>query len=69
MFSNRSEVGLNTLSADDLRSLHRDHEARLEELRLKGWLSPEEEIEQKTLKKRKLLLKDRLEALRRRQAS
>ena len=65
MVSNRSMVELNDLSPDDLRALHRDHEARLEELRRKARLSPEEEIEQKTLKKKKLLLKDRLEALRR----
>jgi uncharacterized protein YdcH (DUF465 family) len=42
---------------------HRDHEHRLQLLASKGRLSEDEEIEEKRLKKEKLLLKDRMEAI------
>jgi uncharacterized protein YdcH (DUF465 family) len=42
---------------------HRSHEQRLEALAAKGRLSDEEEFEEKRLKKEKLLLKDRMEAI------
>lgn len=41
---------------------HRTREQRLEELARKGWLSTEEEQEEKRLKKQKLQLKDQMEA-------
>ncbi len=50
---------------DELVAQHRDHEARLEELKKKSWLTPEEEVEEKRLKKLKLRLKDQMEELRR----
>ena len=50
---------------DELQSQHQDHERRLEELRKKSWLTPEEEIEEKRLKKLKLHIKDQMELLRR----
>ena len=50
---------------EDLRSQHQDYERRLEEMRKKSWLTPEEEIEEKRLKKLKLRLKDQMEMLRR----
>ena len=50
---------------DELQSQHQDHERRLEELRKKSWLTPEEEIEGKRLKKLKLHIKDQMELLRR----
>jgi hypothetical protein len=50
---------------EELRSQHQDHEKRLEELKQKAWLTPEEEIEEKRLKKLKLRLKDQMEHLRR----
>jgi len=39
---------------------HQIHEARLAGLAGKPFLSPEEELEQKDIKKRKLALKDRM---------
>ncbi len=46
---------------------HRKRVQRLEELTRKGWLTSEEEQEEKKLKKEKLQLKDQMEArLRRR---
>ncbi len=42
---------------------HRDHEQRLQALAGKPRLSEEEEIEEKRLKKEKLLLKDRMEVI------
>ena len=41
---------------------HQSRERRLDELSDKGWLTGEEELEQKRLKKEKLMLKDRMEA-------
>ena len=49
----------------DLQTQHQDHEKRLEELKQKAWLTPDEEIEEKRLKKLKLRLKDQMESLRR----
>jgi uncharacterized protein YdcH (DUF465 family) len=46
---------------------HQDHERRLETLAGKPRLSEDEEIEEKRLKKEKLLLKDRMEAIARTQ--
>lgn len=46
-----------------LHEEHRDHEARLQALAVKARLSEEEELEEKRLKKEKLLLKDRMEAI------
>ncbi len=41
---------------------HRKRVKRLEELTRKGWLTSEEEQEEKRLKKEKLQLKDQMEA-------
>jgi len=65
MISTRKQVGRTEMTFDELRSQHQGHEARLEELRLKGFLTPEEEFEQKQLKKKKLRLKDQMEHIRR----
>ena len=56
-------------SIDELRLQHQDHERRLEELRQLPRLTPEEEMEEKRLKKLKLQLKDRIELLRSRSPS
>jgi uncharacterized protein YdcH (DUF465 family) len=46
-----------------LHQQHRSHEERLLVLANKSRLSEEEEVEEKRLKKEKLLLKDRMEAI------
>ena len=46
-----------------LHDAHQDHEHRLQALAGKNHLSEEEEIEEKRLKKEKLALKDRMEAI------
>jgi len=46
-----------------LHQEHRDHEERLQALAIKERLSEEEELEEKRLKKEKLALKDRMEAI------
>lgn len=48
---------------------HRSRDRRLRELSGKGWLTSEEEQEEKRLKREKLQLKDQMEALLRRRAS
>lgn len=51
---------------DEYRQLDRQHhefEARLETLKVKVVLSDDEQVEETTLKKRKLQLKDRMEAI------
>lgn len=45
---------------------HRARESRLAELEQKGWLTSDEEQEEKRLKKEKLHLKDQMESLVRR---
>lgn len=47
-----------------LHDEHRHHEQRLQVLAAKTRLSEDEEMEEKRLKKEKLLLKDRMEAIR-----
>ena len=46
-----------------LHAEHRNHEHRLEALADKPRLSEEEELEEKRLKKEKLLIKDRMEMI------
>ncbi len=65
MISTRSQVGGTDMTLDQLRSQHQGHEVRLEELKSKMLLTPEEEFEEKQLKKKKLRLKDQMELLRR----
>jgi uncharacterized protein YdcH (DUF465 family) len=50
----------------EFRRLHQEHqsfEARLEELRQKSVWSEEDELEEKQIKRQKLFLKDRMEAI------
>jgi hypothetical protein len=60
MTATRDQVSRSAPSVDDLRNQHQGHERRLEELRQKTWLTPDEELEEKTLKKLKLRLKDQI---------
>ncbi len=50
----------------DLKEQHQDFETRLVELQEKSFLNDEERTEEKLLKKRKLVLKDRMEEIVRR---
>ena len=52
-------------SIEELQASHQEHERRLEELKKKAWLTPDEELEEKRLKKLKLQIKDRMASLRR----
>ena len=51
----------------DLAAKHHELDERLTQLTAKHYLSEPEQLEEATLKKRKLALKDRMEDLRRRQ--
>jgi uncharacterized protein YdcH (DUF465 family) len=62
---NRAKESLNDVDSEyrRLQEEHRGHEARLQVLAAKSRLSEDEEMEERRLKKEKLLLKDRMEAL------
>ena len=62
MTTNQDQV---SATYDQLLAEHQNHERRLEELKKKSWLSPDEEMEEKRLKKLKLRLKDRMAQLER----
>jgi uncharacterized protein YdcH (DUF465 family) len=65
MSPNQEQVEQRSPTIKELQIQHQDHERRLEELRSRAWLTPEEEMEEKRLKKLKLHLKDQMEQLRR----
>jgi uncharacterized protein len=65
MTPNPEQVEQTSPTFEELRSQHESHERRLEELRRRPWLTPDEEMEEKRLKKLKLYLKDQMESLRR----
>jgi hypothetical protein len=65
MSANQEQVEPKSLTIEELQLEHQDHERRLEELRSRTFLTPDEEIEEKRLKKLKLHLKDEMERLRR----
>lgn len=65
MTSNHEQLEQASPSFDELRESHQQYEVRLDELRKKPWLTPEEELEEKRLKKLKLQLKDQMVNLRR----
>lgn len=65
MAADEQRVGSEDLTYEQLRLEHQTHEKRLDELNKKAWLTPDEELEAKRLKKLKLHLKDQMEHLRR----
>jgi len=65
MASDQQRVEREDLSYEKLRVEHQTLEKRLEELNNRAWLTPDEELEAKRLKKLKLHLKDQMEHLRR----
>ena len=65
MASDHQQVERESLSYEQLQVEHESHEKRLDELNKKAWLTPDEEMEAKRLKKLKLHVKDRMEHLRR----
>ena len=62
----KEELARTDLEFHDLRAKHHELEDRLHELTSKHYLSEPEQVEEVTLKKRKLLLKDRMEDILRR---
>jgi hypothetical protein len=65
MSPNQEQVEPKSLTIEELQLEHQGHERRLEELRRRTFLTPDEEMEEKRLKKLKLHLKDEMERLRR----
>lgn len=65
MTSKHEQIEQAEPSIEQLQADHKRHERRLEELKQKAWLTPDEEIEEKQLKKLKLQLKDQMAVLRR----
>lgn len=59
------QLGNSTSNYDELRRQHQEYEKQLEELNNKSWLTPEEEMEEKRLKKLKLRIKDQMARLER----
>jgi uncharacterized protein YdcH (DUF465 family) len=57
--------GLKSDELKELAALHHNLDDRLTQLSSKHYLSEPEQLEEATLKKRKLQLKDRMESLRR----
>ena len=65
MTSNHDRLEQQTPSFEELQESHQKYEQRIGELRKKAWLTPDEEIEEKRLKKLKLQIKDQMAQMRR----
>lgn len=65
MTSNHEQLEQVSPGFDELQASHQQYEKRLEELKQKAWLTPNEELEEKRLKKLKLQIKDQMANLRR----
>ena len=51
MSPNQEQVEQGSVTIEELQLQHQDHERRLEELRSRAYLTPDEEMEEKRLKK------------------
>ena len=73
MIQNNDELRARLLAEnDEFRKLHDEHrgcDERLHEFSRKAFLSGDEQIEERKLKKQKLLLKDRMESMKTRYQS
>lgn len=65
MTSNHEQLEQATPSLEKLQADHQKYEKRLDELKTKAWLTPDEELEEKRLKKLKLQIKDQMASLHR----
>jgi hypothetical protein len=65
MIANHEQPEQAAKTIEELRRRHQEYEKQLEELSNKSWLTPEEEIEEKRIKKLKLRLKDEMAKLER----
>ncbi len=65
MTSNHEQLEQQTPSFEELQESHQKYEKRIAELRKKSWLTPDEELEEKRLKKLKLVIKDQMAHMRR----
>jgi hypothetical protein len=65
MSPHQEQVEQRSVTIEELQLQHQDHERRLEELRSRTYLTPDEEMEEKRLKKLKLHLKDQMEQIKR----
>ena len=63
MASNHEQLEPAAPTYDELQGQHQLHEERLEVLKQKAWLTPDEEVEEKTIKKLKLRIKDQMVSL------
>ncbi len=63
MITDRESGGTQESNFEALLQQHREYEQRLEELTNKPWLTPEEELEEKRIKKLKLRIKDQIARL------
>ena len=65
MTSDHEQLEQATPSLEELQADHQKYEKRLDELKTKAWLTPDEEMEEKRLKKLKLQIKDQMASLHR----
>lgn len=65
MIANHEQPEQTAQTIEELRRQHQEYEKQLEELSNRSWLTPDEEIEEKRIKKLKLRLKDEIAKLER----